>query len=374
MSPWRPTAVRTLLAVSLAAVMTASGPVGAVAAPAVSTPAIRAKQAEYSAAQTRMQDLADAAEQRVEEYLATVEALKATRDAIAVNERELQKATAALNEARARLSERADTIYRTGPVGALELFLGTSTVEDFLSRMDLLAAIGRSDADLLARVREARYQVEAARAALDSREAEQVALKTQANERRKQVEQAYADQRSYVASLSAEIKRLIASEEARQQRIAAERARQAKLAAARLAALKRAGGKAVTGAGVSAVVAVALQYIGVRYVWGGTTPQGFDCSGLTQFSYAKCGISIPRTSREQSRAGQHIAANRLDLLKPGDLVFFGTGGDFDRVHHVGIYCGDGQFIHAPATGDHVKVSSLTDRIATRHDYVGASRF
>jgi cell wall-associated NlpC family hydrolase len=374
LSRWRASFARTLLALSLAVVVAAAGPVSAFAVPAVSTPAIRAKQAQYDAAQTRMQDLADAAEQRVEEYNATVEALRITREAIDVNERELQRATAALDEARTRLSERADTIYRTGPVGALELFLGTTTVEDFLSRMDLLAAIGRSDADLLARVREARFQVAAARAALEARAAEQVALKSQAEERRKQVEQAYSDQRAYVASLSTEIRKLIAAEEARQARVAAERARLAKLAAARLAQLRKKGGAVITGAGVSDVVAVALQFIGVPYVWGGTTPHGFDCSGLTQYSYAKCGISIPRTSREQSRAGQHIPAGRLDLLKPGDLVFFGTGGDFERVHHVGIYCGNGQFIHAPASGDHVKVSSLTDRIDSRHDYVGASRF
>jgi peptidoglycan DL-endopeptidase CwlO len=374
LSPWRPTAVRTLLALSLAAALTAPGLVPAFAAPAVSTPAIRAKQAEYDAAQTKMQDLADAAEQRVEEWNATVEALRVTREAIDANERDLQKATAALNEARGRLSDRADTIYRTGPVGPLELFLGTNTVEDFLSRMDLLAAIGRSDADLLARVREARFQVAAARAALEAREAEQVALKVQADERRKQVQRAYADQRTYVSSLSAEITKMIAAEEARQRRIAAERARQAKLAAERLAAMRKKGSTVVTGAGVSDVVAVALHFVGVAYVWGGSTPSGFDCSGLTQYAYAKCGISIPRTSLEQSRAGQHIPADRLDLLKPGDLVFFGTNGDLSRVHHVGIYCGDGQFLHAPASGDHVRVSSLTDRIAKRHDYVGASRF
>jgi cell wall-associated NlpC family hydrolase len=108
-------------------------------------------------------------------------------------------------------------------------------------------------------------------------------------------------------------------------------------------------------------------------VWGGSTPSGFDCSGLVQYVYERLGIDLPRTSREQYHAGAFIPANRLDLLQPGDLVFFGYDGDPERVHHVGMYVGDGNFIHAPGTGDHVVVASLTGRIAARGDYVGAVR-
>jgi cell wall-associated NlpC family hydrolase len=93
-----------------------------------------------------------------------------------------------------------------------------------------------------------------------------------------------------------------------------------------------------------------------------------------QYVYAKIGISLPRVSQDQFRAGEHIPSDRLDLLKPGDLVFFGRNGDQNLVHHVGMYVGSGDFIHAPASGQDVQISSLTDRIDTRHDYVGASRF
>ena len=85
-------------------------------------------------------------------------------------------------------------------------------------------------------------------------------------------------------------------------------------------------------------------------------------------------FSLPRTSQSQYEAGQHIARGRLDLLKPGDLVFFGTDGDADAVHHVGMYVGDGNYVHAPYTGAVVRVDSLTARIAAKADYVGASRF
>ncbi len=110
---------------------------------------------------------------------------------------------------------------------------------------------------------------------------------------------------------------------------------------------------AVTGsASGSAIVNTAKNYLGIRYVWGGSSPSGFDCSGLVQYVCAKNGISLPRTAREQAKVG--VAVSR-DNLQPGDLLFFAKNG---TVHHVGIYVGNGQMIHAPQTGDVVKYSSI----------------
>jgi cell wall-associated NlpC family hydrolase len=269
----------------------------------------------------------------------------------------------------------------------LELLMGTQSVTDFLSRMDIMAAIGRSDADLVSDVRDARFKVEQARAALDKRDAELSVLRAQAVQRKADVDSAFRQQKDYLRSIRGEIAVLVKAEQVRQAKLAAERARQARIAAAAraralaaaAAARKRSGSRsteslpAPTGS-PSQIVQFALEYLGVPYVWGGASPSGFDCSGLAQYVYARCGVTIPRTSREQFASGTHIPADRLDLLKPGDLVFFGTGGDPGRVHHVGIYCGSGDFIHAPATGETVRVSSLTGRISSRHDYVGGSRY
>jgi len=120
-------------------------------------------------------------------------------------------------------------------------------------------------------------------------------------------------------------------------------------------------------------VAKAREHLGVPYVWGGVTPQGFDCSGLTRYAYAQIGIDLPRTSRSQFRVGAYIPPDRLDLLASGDLVFFGYDGDPSKIHHVGMYLGGGSYIHAPQSGDVVRIASLTGRIASRGDYVGASR-
>lgn len=102
-------------------------------------------------------------------------------------------------------------------------------------------------------------------------------------------------------------------------------------------------------------VNLARQYLGVPYVWGGTTPNGFDCSGLVQYVYKQLGINISRTTYRQVNDGRAVTK---DELKAGDLIFFANSGS---VHHVGIYIGDGQFIHAPQTGDVVKITNLSDR-------------
>ena len=110
-------------------------------------------------------------------------------------------------------------------------------------------------------------------------------------------------------------------------------------------------------------VQIAKSYLGVPYVWGGTSPSGFDCSGLVQYVYCRLGIGISRTTYTQINDGRSVAKSEL---RNGDLVFFANNSD---VHHVGIYIGSGQFIHAPQTGDVVKISNLNDR----SDYYCARR-
>lgn len=107
----------------------------------------------------------------------------------------------------------------------------------------------------------------------------------------------------------------------------------------------------------------AREYLGVPYVWGGTTPSGFDCSGLVQYVYCQLGFNLSRTTYTQVGEGSGVEKSNL---RQGDLIFFKRNGD---VHHVGIYIGNGQYIHAPQTGEVVKISNLSDR----SDYYTARR-
>src|SRR4051812_29787070 len=95
-----------------------------------------------------------------------------------------------------------------------------------------------------------------------------------------------------------------------------------------------------------AVLRTADSYRGVPYVWGGNTPRGFDCSGFTKYVFAKYGITLPRTSREQVRAGRAIAAD-FGSLRPGDLMMFAEPGE--AISHVAIYAGNGHIIHASSS-------------------------
>jgi murein DD-endopeptidase len=114
------------------------------------------------------------------------------------------------------------------------------------------------------------------------------------------------------------------------------------------------------------IVSLAEQMLGVPYRWGGRTPAGFDCSGLVQYTFERAGYRVPRTSREQHRAASPVP---IGEARPGDLVFFAESG---RVSHVGIYVGDGRFIHAPSEGQRVKVSSIREDWY-RQRFAGAGR-
>lgn len=103
------------------------------------------------------------------------------------------------------------------------------------------------------------------------------------------------------------------------------------------------------------IVEQAKRFLGLPYLWGGTSAFGYDCSGFAHSMHRANGIKTPRDASNQARAGQEIAP---DQLLPGDLVFFAFEEGKGRVHHVGIYIGDGQMIHAPNTGKTIEIISI----------------
>jgi len=116
------------------------------------------------------------------------------------------------------------------------------------------------------------------------------------------------------------------------------------------------------------VVQAAKGMIGAPYRYGGSSPRGFDCSGLVSFSFAQAGIQVPRTADRQFHASHPLGDRGL---LPGDLIFFDLGGR--RISHVGIYVGEGRFVHAPSTGRQVSVESLANPY-WRDRIVGAGHY
>ncbi len=115
------------------------------------------------------------------------------------------------------------------------------------------------------------------------------------------------------------------------------------------------------------IIDTAMDMLGVQYVWGGTSRGGVDCSGLTTFVFARNGIRLPRTSIEQSQYGDWVP---MDEIEAGDLLFFITGRRSSRINHVGLYIGDGKFIHASSYNHRVLVTSLKDY---KSQFAGARR-
>lgn len=117
------------------------------------------------------------------------------------------------------------------------------------------------------------------------------------------------------------------------------------------------------------IVKTAENFIGIPYRWGGASSKGFDCSGLSMTVYQLNGLNLPRTSREQWRAGKPVLRRQLSK---GDLVFFATSG-WNKVSHVGIYKGNNKFIHASGTGKKIRIDSLLGKYY-RSRYVGARKY
>jgi cell wall-associated NlpC family hydrolase len=328
---------------------------------AVSTPAHAGKiadaRAQATAAEQRLNDLYARSDAAVEAYNKAVAQLHAVRQAIARNKIALNRAKRDLAAARAHLAEFVVSSYKgTGPSLAYYV-LGASSFSDLVNRMDFVNQMSDTESSILDQVRKAERRVAARQAVLKRQRAEAARLVAKRAAERRQVQNLVAQQQHLVAGLNSRVKTLIHQRAERRAAAAAAAAAAARRAAqqpATPAPPPRSGGAPPPPASTlgGRAVQIAEGELGVPYVWGGASPSGFDCSGLTMWVYAQLGISLPHYTGGQWVAGPHVP---YDQLAPGDLVFFEPS-----IGHVGIYIGGGSFIHAPHTGDVVKISSLSD--------------
>lgn len=117
------------------------------------------------------------------------------------------------------------------------------------------------------------------------------------------------------------------------------------------------------------IISYAKRYMGVKYVWGGSTPKGFDCSGFVKYVYKNFGITLNRNSAAQAKNGSYV--KKADL-KPGDLVFFDTNGGLNRINHVGIYIGNGKMIHSSSYYKGVVITNISSGFYAKN-YMTARR-
>ena len=293
------------------------------------------------------------------------------------------KATADLGVAKSEIVAFARRSYMQGSTysGAAALITAADPGE-LIQRAALLEAAGGYRSDVVDRVTVLQQQATAADEAARTTLTEATTLKEQATAALQVAQDAEISARAQAAALGTQQAQLQAELAAAQQQLTAligERAAAARAAAVAPAAPKPAAPPAPTGnttrAGAGSASAAqtaidaAMDYLGTPYAWGGGGSRGpgpgldpdegvigFDCSGLTQYAYARAGISIPRNSRAQYAALPKVSS---DDLRAGDLVFWGSDSDNpSTIEHVAIYLGNNKVVQAPQSGDVVKVSTM----------------
>ncbi|MGY1651309.1 C40 family peptidase [Geodermatophilus sp. SYSU D01119] len=304
-----------------------------------------------------------------EQFNEAREVLSAQQAAAEAAAATLVQAQAAVDAARQQVVGIARSAYTGDSMGPLQALMTSADADEFVNRVTLLQGVAGYQGELLGQ----------AAAATEAATAAQTAAAEHAAEAQRQydaVAAQQADLESQIADYQADFARLTAEEQraaleaaaaahaAEEQRASRDEEREE--APASSTAPSSSGSSAAPAAapasGVAGtVVATAMAQRGKPYVWAAGGPGSFDCSGLTQYAFRAAGISLPHSSRMQSQMG--TAVSRANL-QPGDLVFF-----YSPVSHVGIYIGNGQMVHAPTSGDVVKVASVD----SMGGYAGARR-
>jgi peptidoglycan DL-endopeptidase CwlO len=324
-----------------------------------STPATKAfrtdlqqRQSELDQLNAQLDVLDQQAEIASEAYDLALQTLTDTEARLNAKRSDLGAAQDALDTQTQLLAERVDELYRDDGTTNAEVLLSAKSLVDFFSRVQSIVTISQADAGLATQLASQRDTIENQQIDLEKADLEAKSLEFTLKARKMELEYQIADrqkllqeaQTGLAGMLDTEAKRRVADEMGIWQSI--------------LTGAKDIGVTVEQGSPVE----TALSYHGIPYVWGGSSPVGFDCSGLTMYVMAQHGVILPHHA-----ASQYLMGTPVDpgAIQPGDLVFFGS-----PVHHVGIYIGGGYFVEAPHTGDYVKVSKL----ASRSDFVGARRY
>ncbi len=334
---------------AIAALITLTLTVGTV--PAVASP-ISDKLAKARQIQTQVDALDTKAEVATEDWNQAKISYDALHAKVVKVQGQMARIDAQTNVLQTSLDARADSMYRSGPLGILDVLLGTASFEDFAATWDFLNEQNKQESANVSKLKVLRVEKVAAEADLKVAQAEAKKVYDTMSARRATIIASENKAKSLLSSVKSQIRVLQAADRARR----------------RADAAASGGNGGGTGwnwgdparAPRSGVVDIALKYLGRPYQWAASGPNRFDCSGFTMFVYAQVGVHLPHSSRAQINCGPRVSRANL---QPGDLVFYGS-----PIHHVAIYIGNGKMVNAPHTGDVVSIDP-----AFRSDYAGACR-
>ncbi|MGW5209958.1 NlpC/P60 family protein [Streptomyces sp. NPDC004051] len=298
------------------------------------------------------------AEQATEKYNGAKEKQEKLQKEISTIQDNVAKGQQELNELRDGLGSMASAQYRSGGLDpSLQLFLSADP-DDYLDKAATLDQLSTQQVDALKKIQEKQRELAQQRSEASGKLEDLDSTRTELGKKKKEVQSKLGAAQKLLNSLTAEEKAQLAQEEERATR-ASER-EVLKASGSGSGSGTDAGTAAGTGSSApvssgsgraGAAFAAAQSKLGTPYVYGATGPSSFDCSGLTSWAYAQAGVGLPRTSEAQTGAGTKIYS--ASQLQVGDLVFF-----FNDLHHVGLYAGNGQIIHAPRSGTVVRYESM----------------
>jgi peptidoglycan DL-endopeptidase CwlO len=342
--------------------------VAATVARAHSTPQIRAEQAHERAVIAEVGAIGKQVQLAQDQAWSARQRLKLVEQGLRRNEYRLHVARVNLHAAQKRLMARLYSLYVNGSPSTIDVLAGAHSLSQVINRAESAQALSNQDAALGRQALSFERSVQARERQLQKLRQTRAQAVREKQAKLHEVTSELARQRQLLASIHTTISQLQAQEAARERaaRAAAEARLRAELAARRAAqraAEARSHASSTPtivppppvnvptgspGAGHPQAASIALQYLGVPYVWGGASPAGFDCSGLVMYVYAQLGISLPHYT-----VAQWNATDPISSPAPGDLVFFNGLG------HVGIYIGGGRFVDAPHTGSVVRIDSMS---------------
>ncbi|MGY1590618.1 C40 family peptidase [Geodermatophilus sp. SYSU D00708] len=274
------------------------------------------------------------------------------REALAAQQAAAQAAAAKVTDAQAvvaaaqqQVTGIARSAFTGESMGSLQALMTSGSADEFVNRVTLLQAVAGHQGEVLG-------QAVAAGEAATAAQAEADRVAAEAQQSYDAVAEQQADLQAQIAEYQADYARLTADER-RAALAAAATAHGGEERASRGERPASTGGSApvVAASGsIQAVIDTAMAQRGKPYVWAASGPGSYDCSGLVQYAFRAAGISLPHSSRMQSQMGQQVSRAEA---RPGDLVAF-----YSPVSHIGIYIGNGQMVHAPTSGDVVKVASV----------------
>jgi cell wall-associated NlpC family hydrolase len=285
--------------------------------------------------------------------------IKTIKEETLVTEKELKQAEEDIKIEQDLFNNRMRAMYINGIDGYLNIILESKGFNDFLSRIEALRSIIELDKKITANISLKQQELKDKKLKLSEQNTKLIALNEENNKKMDKLKLS-KDEQSQLIKEAERQQTLLAYAVNDSQSKLNETLRQ--IESIRQATPKYQPSRGAVSASSNAVVAYASNFLGTPYKWGGTTPSGFDCSGFTQYVYRHFGINLGRTTKDQIYNGVGVSR---DELQPGDLVFYGKGG---VPSHMGIYVGNGMYIHSPRTGDVIKISSYD-----RADYITARR-